>query len=68
MKHGNRPILTGDDFGMACAALGFAVGMIGLAVGGFIAVMLAAMFAPFAIAIACVAHLVDVIAFWWEHT
>lgn len=68
MKHGNRPILTGEDFAMACAAFGFAVGMIGLAVGGFIAVLLAAMFAPFAVAIATAAYIVDVIAFWWEHT
>jgi heme O synthase-like polyprenyltransferase len=68
MKHGNRPILSADDFAMACAAFGFAVGMIGLAAVALACVLLAGLFAPFAIAIAVVAYIVEVIVFWWEHT
>lgn len=68
MKYGNRPILTADDFAMACAALGFAFGMIGLAAVAFVCVMLAAIYAPIAIAIAVIGYVIDVVAFWWEHT
>ena len=68
MKHGNRPILTADDFAMACAALGFAVGMIALAAVALAGVLLAGLYAPFAIAIAVAAYIVELIVFWWEHT